>query len=489
MGRLLLAIALTMAGAQLALGSTWRVAAQDSGAQVVIERPLPGTSISVQAHISGWAVDPSGPGTGIDAVHVYLDGEPGQPRARFLGQASYGQQRPDVARTLGEDRFTTSGFALLSELPPGTHSLYVYAHSAGAGPQEGWNRASVTSFETSLIEAVATMVQPGPTPAGDTGRYQTGQASWQGGNTCVRYTGAGSCEASIPIGVATGASCIQWNQRGQCTNYVGGTDAASSAPAPPAVRSVPPGGPPSVPTVTSSSAARPPVAAPRAVAPPADAATGAEGESDPGAATAGPPSGALPAAAPPGAAAAAAEEAAPAVRVAAPPPAAPAAVGAVRTSQASGASAAAAAPPPRAAGPAAGAAPTAVIILAPPDGGTFASTFGSSSGPDEAIPADAPAPVADSPAVRATAAALHPTGSAATGVAPLRSGCAMYIGCGGDSASASAPVATRPPVPTSPPIAAVSPAGAGLLGPGLAPSPTPTPTSCPPFGGCGPVAR
>src|SRR5579883_3355510 len=300
MGRLLLAIVLIMAGAQIALGSTWRVAAQDSGAQVVVERPLPGTSISVQADISGWAIDPTGPGTGIDAVHVYLDGEPGQPRARFLGQASYGQPRPDVARTLGDARYTNSGFALLSELPPGTHSLFVYAHTAGAGPQEGWNRASVASFETSLIEAAPTMVQAGPTPAGDSGRYQTGPASWQGGNTCVRYTGSGSCESSIPVGVATGASCIQWNQRGQCTNYVGGTDSAanSSPPPTPAVRSVPPSGPASVPTVTSGGAPRPPVGAPRAVAPP-DAATGDDADGDATTPSSGPPHGALPAAAPP----------------------------------------------------------------------------------------------------------------------------------------------------------------------------------------------
>jgi hypothetical protein len=487
MGRLLLAIALTIAGTQLALGSTWRVAAQDSGAQVVIERPLPGTSISVQGNISGWAVDPAAPGTGIDAVHVYLDGEPGQPAARFLGQASYGQQRPDVARTLGDARFTNSGFALLTELPPGTHSLYIYAHSAGAGPQEGWNRASVANFETSLIEARATMVQPGPTPAGDTGRYQTGQASWQGGNTCVRYTGAGSCEGSIPIGVATGSSCIQWNQRGQCTNYVGGTDVSGSggSSAPPSVRSVPPSGPASVPTVTSSGAARPPVGAPRAVAPPVDAGTGEEGGGEPGAAPAGPPRGALPAAAAPGGAAAASgEDSAPAVRVAAPPPAAPPAIGAVRTNPASGAATTAAPPPRAAAGTAAGTAPTPVIVLAPPDGGLITP-----SGPDEAFPADAPAPVADSPGVRATAAAL--ASSAAAGVAPLRSGCAMYLGCGdsASSTSAPAPVATRAPAPATAPIAPMPPAGTSPLSLGLAPSPTPTPTACPAFAGCGPVFR
>src|SRR4051812_19714639 len=62
MGRLLLALALTIAGLGLAEGSAWRVAAQDSSAQVVIERPLPGTTVSLTTNISGWAVDPTGPG-------------------------------------------------------------------------------------------------------------------------------------------------------------------------------------------------------------------------------------------------------------------------------------------------------------------------------------------------------------------------------------------------------------------------------------------
>ncbi len=489
MGRLLLALALILTAGGLLLGPTWRVAAQDSGAQVVVERPLPGTSISVQASISGWAVDPSGPGSGVDAVHVYLDGEPGQPRARFLGQASYGQPRPDVARTLGDARFTNSGFALLSELPPGTHSLFVYAHTAGAGAQEGWTRASVGSFETSLIEAAPTMVQPGPTPAGDTGRYQTGPASWQGGNTCVRYTGAGSCEASIPVGIATGASCIQWNQRGQCTNYVGGVDgaaSASSAPPAPSVRSIPPGGPPSVPTVTRGGPARPPVGAPRAVAPPPETPPSDEGEEDPSAALSGPPPDAAPAAPPPSDT----DASLPAVRVAAPPPAAPTAVGAVRaSSSASSGATTAAAPPSLSAASsattalppsgvssrAASAAPTPVIVLAPGAGGATVDPL------DEAIPADAPSPVADSPQVRATAAALR-ANNAPAGVAPLRSGCAMYLGCGGDPTPA--PAATRPPVPTSP---------AGVAGPNpylvVTLTPTATPTACPPFGGCGPAAR
>jgi hypothetical protein len=484
MGRLLLAMALLLAAGGLTLGPPWRAVAQDSGAQVVVERPLPGTSISVQAQISGWAVDPTGPGTGIDAVHVYLDGEPGQPRARLLGQASYGQPRPDVARTLGDARFTNSGFALNSELPPGSHSLFVYAHSAGAGSQDGWNRASVATFETSLIEAVATVVQPGPTPAGDTGRYQTGPASWQGGNTCVRYTGAGSCEASIPVGVSSGASCIQWNQRGQCTNYVGGLDGAVSsgngAPPAPSVRSVPASGPPSVPTVTSGGAPRPPVGAPRAVAPPSDAASGDEGDGGSGATISAPPADALPAAAPPsGAVPAPPDDTLPAVRVAAPPPAAPLAAGAALTSPPASSGATAAAPPPSASTSRAPAvAPTAVIVLAPVSGGTIEAH-------DEAIPADAPPPVAESPEVRATAAAIRAT-SPGAGVAPLRSGCALYIGCGGDT-TASAPVATRAHVAVNPPSAPIPPAAAGVLSPNLVPTPTATPTACPPFGGCGPA--
>src|SRR5829696_682617 len=152
MDRLLLEVLLGTALWFVPASGLWSAGAQEGGIQVVVERPLPGTTIAVQSEISGWAVNPyATTGTGIDAVHVYMDGEPGQPRARFLGAASYGLNRPDVARTMGDERFTRAGFSLLVDFPAGNHTLFVYAHSASAGPQDGWNRAAVANFEASSI--------------------------------------------------------------------------------------------------------------------------------------------------------------------------------------------------------------------------------------------------------------------------------------------------------------------------------------------------
>src|SRR5439155_17650084 len=131
-----------------------------------------------------------------------------------------------------------------------------------------WARAVVPSFEVSLIVPGATVVQPGPPATGGSGMYSTGQATWQGGRTCLRSNGAGTCDISVPYGVATGAACIQWNQRGQCTGYVPAEGASIVSPRAPGAG--PTGGAaaagaPRVPTVVASG---PPVGNVRAVAPP-----------------------------------------------------------------------------------------------------------------------------------------------------------------------------------------------------------------------------
>jgi hypothetical protein len=83
--------------------------------------------------ISGWAVDKaSTTGTGIDAIHVYAYPNPGSGAAPvFLGQASYGGSRPDVAAALGAPRYTSSGFTLpVVGLTPGVWQVSVYGHSS-----------------------------------------------------------------------------------------------------------------------------------------------------------------------------------------------------------------------------------------------------------------------------------------------------------------------------------------------------------------------
>jgi len=101
---------------------------------------------STRLMVTGWAADPSGDGAGVDAVRMYL----GDPNAdgQDLGLATSGQPRPDVARTLGDSRFTNSGFQLAVELPAGDYTLTIYAHRNTAGPDDGWV-VYTTSFTAS----------------------------------------------------------------------------------------------------------------------------------------------------------------------------------------------------------------------------------------------------------------------------------------------------------------------------------------------------
>ncbi len=97
-----------------------------------IDSPATGQTVSASVRLSGWAIHPEvGVGTGVDSVHVYLDGFAGQGQA--VGVASYGIDRPDVANAFGNQRFRLSGYALdwnMAGLSPGNHTLYVYVHSS-----------------------------------------------------------------------------------------------------------------------------------------------------------------------------------------------------------------------------------------------------------------------------------------------------------------------------------------------------------------------
>jgi len=110
------------------------------------EPPSPGAQIAVDALpdrapaerallVQGWAIDHAGPsGTGVDHVHLYLDGPAGQ--GLFLAEAAYALPRPDVAAALGDSRFAAAGFSYAwdtAAIAPGPHTLFIYAHSTAAG--------------------------------------------------------------------------------------------------------------------------------------------------------------------------------------------------------------------------------------------------------------------------------------------------------------------------------------------------------------------
>lgn len=107
--------------------------------EATIDRPGPGDSLSGTFSVAGWAVDPGATvGAGIDAVHVWayrIDDTRVPPV--FLGRATLGLRRPDVARVLGP-MAETAGFALqVAPLPPGLYDLIVYPRPLRTGQWTG----------------------------------------------------------------------------------------------------------------------------------------------------------------------------------------------------------------------------------------------------------------------------------------------------------------------------------------------------------------
>ncbi len=94
-----------------------------------IEQPSAGAFVSGVVTLRGFAIDlSSSDDTGVDAIHIYLDGPYGT--GTIIGAATYGLDRPDIAAQYGE-RFRPSGWELAwntTGLAPGVHRLYLYAH-------------------------------------------------------------------------------------------------------------------------------------------------------------------------------------------------------------------------------------------------------------------------------------------------------------------------------------------------------------------------
>ena len=90
--------------------------------------------------VAGWSIDRnvegvSPSGTGIDALHIYAYPNPGSGTPPiFLGLATLGTSRPDVASVYGS-RYANSGYSLIVNraalgLTPGVYSIAVHAHSS-----------------------------------------------------------------------------------------------------------------------------------------------------------------------------------------------------------------------------------------------------------------------------------------------------------------------------------------------------------------------
>jgi hypothetical protein len=109
----------------------------DATTLMTIDYPSAGSAIDGSSlSVMGWALDRSASNnTGVDTLHVYAFRDPGSGQAPiFLGVASTGVSRPDVAAIFGR-QFDASGYWLTVDratmgLTPGVYDIVVWTHSS-----------------------------------------------------------------------------------------------------------------------------------------------------------------------------------------------------------------------------------------------------------------------------------------------------------------------------------------------------------------------
>jgi VCBS repeat protein/FG-GAP repeat protein/BACON domain-containing protein len=102
--------------------------------RIQIYSPAENASVRQPFTLSGWSADLTAPtGTGVNGIRIYADPNPGSGAPRmFLGDAAYGNPRPDVAAAYGA-RFEHSGFTYsVSNLPSGRYRFLIFARNAAS---------------------------------------------------------------------------------------------------------------------------------------------------------------------------------------------------------------------------------------------------------------------------------------------------------------------------------------------------------------------
>lgn len=114
----------------------------ESTAEVTVAWPSDGATVAGVLNVNGYAIEEAAAdGTGFDRVQVYLDGD--RNTGQLLGEATYGEDRPDIANSLGRQQFLPSGFDFTWDPAglTGKHTFFIYAHQTATGE---WIGTSVT---------------------------------------------------------------------------------------------------------------------------------------------------------------------------------------------------------------------------------------------------------------------------------------------------------------------------------------------------------
>ncbi len=123
-----------------------------------INAPASGSVVGRPFSLIGWAIDLGAPaGTGVDAVHVYAYPPTGSPQ--FLGAATYGLPRSDVAGAFGA-QFANAGYSLsISTLGSGTYTIAVFARSTVTGT---FNQAQTVVVTVPASDPLMAVERPTP---------------------------------------------------------------------------------------------------------------------------------------------------------------------------------------------------------------------------------------------------------------------------------------------------------------------------------------
>ncbi len=105
------------------------------GIIVSIDEPTHRSGVTARrVLVRGWAADPASQrGTGVSRVDLYLDGGPDE-GGFYVGQATYGRERPDVAAALGGERFLATGWDMIVDMARGPHTIVAVAAPTGSAP-------------------------------------------------------------------------------------------------------------------------------------------------------------------------------------------------------------------------------------------------------------------------------------------------------------------------------------------------------------------
>ena len=169
--------------------------------------PSNGSSVTMPLTVSGWAVDRgAASGSGVDAVHVYAYPDPGSGKAaRFLGVATNGAARPDVATLFG-GQFTNSGFVLpVDGLEAGTYQIVAFAHSVVANAFNQAKSVTVTVRASRMSLDSPVNHTSGPAPLFVSGWAVDNSGSSGTGVDAVHvyaYPNPGSNAPAVFLGVA-----------------------------------------------------------------------------------------------------------------------------------------------------------------------------------------------------------------------------------------------------------------------------------------------